>query len=287
MTDGGGGIAGRRMIASGVRHQQCRGSPAAGRSSTTCRIRAESLPLTSAVERADGFQDRAAGGPNVSFPRAAMIICRSASSSKRRSSSISSQARQAVCRPGARADRRCRHVAWCRRSGGLAEGWGCGRGPSAFFEGGTNAAGAARSQPSSIPAARSRELTDRTAWRQRPGPRGRTGTPSGSRMRQAHGKDAQQMEAAAGCSVYAAERCLGKIPRYSSLREFAPARRHALAARRTRSDAYNRPAMFLKNFAMCPLPHSISFAFPTAHAGSCRVGRRPVPSSPVPSGFAL
>jgi hypothetical protein len=54
-----------------------------------------------------------------------------------------------------------RHRALWRRGGGSAEGWGCGRGPSAFFEGGTMPPERPGSQPSPIPAARSCELPDR------------------------------------------------------------------------------------------------------------------------------
>jgi hypothetical protein len=81
---------------------------------------------------------------------------------------------------------------------GVGRWAGCGSGPSAFFEGGANAAGAPREPAITTSAARSRELPDRAnaggsvpVWRTHR-------TPSGPTTGQAYQTDAQQVEAKAG-----------------------------------------------------------------------------------------
>ena len=112
-----------------------------------------------------------------------------------------------------------------RRVGG---GVGCGRGPSAFFAGGTHAAGAPR-EPAATDIRRAISWRfGRTEGGTSPGPADAPALPAGSTAGQARGKDARQVEASASCGAYAAGKVSARIQRYSPLRELATARRQAL-----------------------------------------------------------
>jgi hypothetical protein len=111
----------------------------------------------------------------------------------------------------------------------VGTGVGCGRGPSAFFEGDTNAVGAPRSQPSPIPAARSRGLPDRTkGGGDVPVRRTHRRSPPAHRRGRFLEKTRGRWRRRQGAARGRRERCLRKIPRYSPLRELATARRQAL-----------------------------------------------------------
>jgi hypothetical protein len=88
----------------------------------------------------------------------------------------------------------------------VGRGVGCGRGPSAFFEGGTNAAGAPR-MPAVIDPRRAISWTPRRheRWRRRPRSGGRHPVlPPAQRPGRLLEKDARQVEASARCRAYTA-----------------------------------------------------------------------------------
>jgi hypothetical protein len=113
--------------------------------------------------------------------------------------------RQILCRSGSAPDPSLRHGARCRRSGGSAEGWGVAGGHPRFSRETPMPPERPGSQPSPIPAARFRELPDRTRGGGNvPARRTHRCSPPGSTARQAPGKDARQVEASAGCGAYTA-----------------------------------------------------------------------------------
>jgi hypothetical protein len=141
-----------------------------------------------------------------------------------------------VCAPGPHSATGGR----CGRSGRVGRGVGCGRGPSAFFEGGT--------MPPERPGA-SRHRSPRRAipwtpgpherWRQRPGPAYAPAPPFGSTARQAPGKDARQVEAAAGCGAYTAGKVFAEDSAILTVAGACDGTTAGLVARRTRSVVCN------------------------------------------------
>jgi hypothetical protein len=157
------------------------------------------------------------------------------------SSWISLQGRQIVWSAGVSTRSIRRHGVRWRRGGGSAEGWGCGRGPSAFFEEGTHAAGAPR-EPAVNDTCRAISWTPglHERWRRRPGPADAPAFPSGSTARQAPGKDARQVEASAGCRAYTAGKVSAEDSAILTVAEACDGTTAGLAARRTRGVACNQ-----------------------------------------------
>jgi hypothetical protein len=119
-------------------------------------------------------------------------------------------------------------------------GVGCGRGPSAFLREAQMPPERPGSQPSPIPAARSRGVPDRT---------NDGGNVPVRRMhrrsRQLNGeagseKDAQQVEASAGCSAYTAEKVSAEDAAILTVAGACDGTAAGLAARRTRRLACNQ-----------------------------------------------
>jgi ribosomal protein L37AE/L43A len=156
------------------------------------------------------------------------------------SSSIPLRGRRILCRPGPAPDPSLRHDARWRRSGGSERGWDVAGGHPHFSRQALMPIGAPRSQPSPIPAARSRGLPDRTEGGADAGSGGRTGAHSGTTARQAPAKDARQVEVPAGCSACTAGKVSAEDSAILTVAEACDGTTAGLATRRTRGVACNQ-----------------------------------------------